>query len=145
MCYHIPELFHEFFGRANPESYKQSQRSFDANELNLHCQALVPYATSSWMLRKNFDWLRDAFDNFIVATSNYVGFLQCQCVTTATNHASENPVRTIDQATTVKLHNKNIWVTPINKTKYGNLRNLLTSLPSWKPIDVEEYLPNDLA
>ncbi|CAG8733635.1 uncharacterized protein OCT59_007701 [Rhizophagus irregularis] len=22
--YHIPELFHEFFGRANPESYKQS-------------------------------------------------------------------------------------------------------------------------
>ena len=97
------------------------------------------------MLRKNFDWLRDAFDNFIVATSNYVGFLQRQRVTTAANHASENPVRTIDQATTVKLHNKNIWVTPIDKTKYGNLRNLLTSLPSWKPIDVEEYLPNDPA
>ncbi len=45
--YHIPELFHEFFGCANPESYKQSRRLFDANELNLHCQTLAPYATLS--------------------------------------------------------------------------------------------------
>ncbi|CAG8632594.1 896_t:CDS:2, partial [Scutellospora calospora] len=34
--YHIPELFLEFFGYANPESYKQSQKSFNANELYLH-------------------------------------------------------------------------------------------------------------
>jgi len=45
--YHIPELFLEFFDRANPKSYKQSQKSFDANELNLHCQTLAPHATSS--------------------------------------------------------------------------------------------------
>src|SRR5437868_13657013 len=96
--FHIPELFHEFFGHANPELYKESRRSFDAYELNLHCQALTPYATLSWMLRKNFDWLCDVFDNFIVATSNYIGFLQCQRITTAANHASENPVQTINQA-----------------------------------------------
>src|SRR5271154_4596141 len=30
---HIPELLLEFFGRANPESYKESRKSFDANEL----------------------------------------------------------------------------------------------------------------
>ena len=119
--YYIPELFHEFFGCANPESYKQSRRSFDANELNLHCLGLAPYITSSWMLMKNFDWLRDAFDNFIVTISNYVGFLQRQRDITAANHASETPVRTIDQATTVKVHKKNIWVTPVDKTKYNNL------------------------
>ncbi|PKY60554.1 hypothetical protein RhiirA4_484384 [Rhizophagus irregularis] len=112
---HIPELFHEFFGRADPESYKQSRKSFDANELNLHCQALAPYATSSWMLMANFDWLRDAFDRFIIAISTV----------------------------TVKVHKKNIWVTPVDKTKYNPLKNLLTDLPSWKPVDIEEYLPND--
>ncbi|GBC02254.1 hypothetical protein RclHR1_04520007 [Rhizophagus clarus] len=119
--YHIPELFHKFFGRADPESYKQSQKSFDANELNIHCQALAPYATSSWMLRSNFDWLHDAFDCFIIAILSYVGFLQRQCDITAKNHASENPVRSIDKAVTVKIHKKNIW----------------------KPVNIEEYLPAD--
>ena len=133
--YHIPELFHEFFGRADPESYKQSRKSFDANELDLHCQALAPYATSSWMLKANFDWFRDPFDHFIIAISNYVGFLRRQHDIT--------PVRSIDQATTVKVYKKNIWVTPVDKTKYNLLKNLLTDLPSWKPVDIEEYLPND--
>jgi hypothetical protein len=90
-----------------------------------------------------FDWLRDAFDNFIIAISNYVGFLQRQRAITAVNHASETPVRTIDQATTVKIHKKNIWVTPVDKIKYNNLKGLLTDLPSWKPVDIEEYLPTD--
>jgi hypothetical protein len=35
--FHIPKIFLEFFDRANPESYKQSRKPFDANELNLHC------------------------------------------------------------------------------------------------------------
>ena len=140
---HIPEIFHEFFGRADPESYKQSRKSFDANELNLYCQALAPYTTSSWMLMANFNWLRDAFDRFIIAISSYVGFLQRQRITTAKNHASETPVRSIDKAVTVKVHKKNIWVTPVDKTKYNLLKSLLTDLPSWKPIDIEEYLPND--
>ena len=141
--YHIPELFHQVFGRADPESYKQSQKSFDANDLNLHCQALAPYATSSWMLTKNFDWLRDAFDSFIVVISNYVGYLRNNRVVTAANLASETPVRTVDQATTVKVHKRNIWNTPIDKTKYYNLERILIDLALWKPIDIEEYLPND--
>ena len=87
-CY-IPKCFLKFFDRADPESYKQSRKSFDANELSLHCQALAPYATSSWMLMTNFNWLRDAFDNFIVAISNYVRVLQSQRNITAANHASE--------------------------------------------------------
>jgi hypothetical protein len=94
--YHIPELLLGFFGRANPESCKESQKSFDANELNLHCQALASYFTSSWMLMPNFDWFCDAFDSFIIVISNYVRFLQHQCDTTVTNHTSENPVRFID-------------------------------------------------
>jgi len=44
--YHIPNIFLEFFGRADPKLYKESRKPFDANELNLHCQALAPYATS---------------------------------------------------------------------------------------------------
>jgi len=127
--YHIPDLFLEFFGHANPESYKQSRKPFDANELNLHCQALAPYATSTWMLKSNFDWLRDAFDRLIIAISNYVGFLRRQRGITATNHASDTPVRTIDQATTVKIHKQNVWVTSIDKNKYYHLIQLLTDLP----------------
>ncbi|GBB97525.1 hypothetical protein RclHR1_00300004 [Rhizophagus clarus] len=95
------------------------------------------------MLRSNFDWLHDAFDRFIIAISSYVGFLQHQCDITAKNHASENPVRSIDKAVTVKIHKKNIWVAPVDKTKYNHLKNLLIDLPSWKPVDIEEYLPAD--
>ena len=91
----------------------------------------------------NFNWLRDAFDSFIVAISNYVKFLQHQRDITAANHASEIPVRTIDQATTVKIYKKNIWVSPVDKLKYDHLRNLLTNLPLWKTVDIEEYLPDD--
>jgi hypothetical protein len=141
--YHIPELFKEFFGRADPESYKQSRKSFDANELNLHCQALAPYATSSWMLTANFNWLRDAFDQFIIAISNYARFLQSQRDTTAINHASETPVRPINKAVTIKVHKSNIWITPADKIKYNYLKNLLNDLPPWKPVDIEEYLPNN--
>ena len=95
------------------------------------------------MLTKNFDWLRDAFDSFIVVISNYVGYLRNNRVVTAANLASETPVRTIDQATTVKVHKRNIWITPIDKTKYYNLERILIDLPLRKPIDIEEYLPND--
>ena len=51
-------------------------------------------------------------------------------------------MQTIDQAITVKTYEKNVWVTPVNKTKYNNLKNMLTNLSSWKPIeiDIEEYL-----
>ncbi|CAB5180640.1 unnamed protein product [Rhizophagus irregularis] len=141
--FHIPNIFLEFFDRANPESHKHSRKLFDANELNLHCQSLAPCATSSWMLMANFDWLCGAFDNFIVAISNYTGYLQCHRNVTAVNHASESPIRSIDQATMIKVHKCNIWVTPIDKTKYYRLEQLLSNLPPWKPVDIEEYLPND--
>ncbi|UZO06125.1 uncharacterized protein OCT59_026456 [Rhizophagus irregularis] len=95
------------------------------------------------MLMANFDWLRGAFDNFIVAISNYTGYLQCHHNVTAVNYASESPIRSIDQATTIKVHKCNIWVTPIDKTKYYRLEQLLSNLPPWKPVDIEEYLPND--
>jgi hypothetical protein len=95
------------------------------------------------MLRANFDWLRDALDRFIIAILSYVGFLQRQRDITAKNHTSETPVRSIDKAVTVKVHKKNIWVIPIDKTKYNHLKNVLINLPSWKPVDIEEYLPND--
>lgn len=95
------------------------------------------------MLRVNFDWLRDAFDHFIIAISRYVEFLQRQHDITAKNHASETHVRSIDKAVTVKVHKKNIWVIPVDKTKYNHLKSLLIDLPSWKPVDIEEYLPND--
>ena len=140
---HIPDLFLEFFDRANPESYKHSRKPFDAIELSLHCQSLAPYATSSWMLTTKFSWLRDAFDNFIVTISNYIGYLQCHRNITAANHASESLIRSIDQATTIKIYKRNIWVTPIDKIKYYHLEQIINDLPSWKPIDIEEHLPND--
>ncbi|CAG8781459.1 17150_t:CDS:2, partial [Gigaspora rosea] len=141
--YHIPELFLEFFNRASPESYKEARKPFDQQELNLHCSALAPYATSSWMLKENFSWLRNAFDNFIVAISNYTKYLQNQRSITAMNHTSETPVRTVEQATTIQIHKQNFWVTPIDKTKYFHLEQVLTELPLWKPVDIEEFLPTD--
>jgi hypothetical protein len=70
------------------------------------------------MLTVNFNWLRDAFNDFIMAMSNYVGFLQRQRDVTSINHTSESPIRSIDQATTIKIHKQNIWITPVDKTKY---------------------------
>ncbi|UZO01231.1 uncharacterized protein OCT59_012335 [Rhizophagus irregularis] len=113
--YYIPDLFLEFFDHANPESYKQSRKLFDANELNLHCQALAPYSTSSWMLMTNFNWLHDAFDDFIIAIS----------------------------ATTIKIHKRNTWITPLDKSKYYHLEQVLVNSSLWKHIDIEEYLPID--
>ena len=91
----------------------------------------------------NFNWLRDAFDNFITAISNYVRFLQHQRNITAENHALESPVRSIDKATTIKIHKRNILIAPADKTKYYHLERLLANLPPWKPVDLEEYLPID--
>ncbi len=73
--YHIPKIFLEFFDYTNSESYKQLRKNFNTNELNLHYQAFALYATSSWILIANFDWLRNAFDSFIVAILNYIRFL----------------------------------------------------------------------
>jgi hypothetical protein len=92
---------------------------------------------------ENFNWLRDAFGNFIVAISNYVNFLRHQRNITSENHALEFPIRSVDHATIIKVHKRNIWITPVDKTKYHHLEQLLNNLPSWKPIDVEEYLPID--
>ncbi|CAG8815193.1 17599_t:CDS:2, partial [Racocetra persica] len=36
----------KFFGRANPKSYKVTQKPFDADELSLHCQTLALFTTS---------------------------------------------------------------------------------------------------
>ncbi|CAG8834796.1 12969_t:CDS:2, partial [Gigaspora margarita] len=105
--YHIPELFLEFFNRASSESYKESRKPFNKQELNLHCLALAPYATSSWMLKENF----------------------------TTNHTSETPVQTVEQATTIQIHKQNFWVTLIDKTKYFYLEQ--------KPVNIEEFLPTD--
>ncbi|CAG8632069.1 14068_t:CDS:2 [Gigaspora rosea] len=91
--------------------------------------SLAPYATSSWMLKDNFNWLRNAFDKFIVTISNYVEFLHKQRDVTAINLASETPIRTADQATTVQIHKRNIWVTPVDKTKYYQLEQLLNDTP----------------
>src|SRR6266540_4922217 len=93
------------------------------------------------MLKSNFDWLRDAFDRLIIAISNYVEFLRRQRGITATNHASDTPVRMIDQATTVKIYKQNVWVTSIDKNKYYHLIQLLTDLPPWKPVDIEDIFP----
>ncbi|CAG8778960.1 2252_t:CDS:1, partial [Ambispora leptoticha] len=141
--YHIPDLFIEFFDRTNSESYKKSRKSFDENELNLYCQALAPYATSSWMLKENFNWLRDAFDNFVVAISNYVNYLRQHRNTTATNHTSETPIQTVSQATTIQIYKENIWITPVDRNKYYHLEQALINLPLWKPVDVKEFLPTD--
>ncbi|CAG8825221.1 9089_t:CDS:2, partial [Gigaspora margarita] len=104
--YHIPELFLKFFGYTNPELYKQLRKSFDINELNLYCQELAPYTTSSWILK-------------IISIGSVI----------STNHASETLVRTVDQATTVQIYKQNIWITPVDKSNIPILNNdLIESL-----------------
>ncbi|RIB15432.1 hypothetical protein C2G38_2192362 [Gigaspora rosea] len=115
--FHIPHLFHEFLNRANPESYKEARKPFDANELNLHCQAIASFATSPWMKSSNFTWLSKEFDELILVISGYVDYLQKQKIITATNHGNEVLVRDIEQATTIKVHKPNTWIDPKNKKK----------------------------
>ncbi|CAG8839508.1 23352_t:CDS:2, partial [Gigaspora margarita] len=141
--YHIPSTFMQFFGRANPESYKEKRKRFDLNELNFLYQSLAHYLVVPWMLTSKFKWLLDELDGFIVSISGYISFLQQQKEICAINHNSEVPVRSVEDATSIKIHNRNTWIAPINKTKYYDLINILTNTPSWKPIDVEEYLPTD--
>ncbi|RHZ74811.1 hypothetical protein Glove_219g66 [Diversispora epigaea] len=95
------------------------------------------------MLSTNFNWLRNVFNSFIITILNYIKFLYQQHNITTANHTSETPVRSIDQAITIKVHNQNIWIIPVNKTKYFHFKQLLINLPMWKPVDIEKYLPND--
>ncbi|RIB02583.1 hypothetical protein C2G38_2049946 [Gigaspora rosea] len=141
--FHIPNLFHEFLGKANPESYKESRKPFDASELNLHCQTLISYATSTWIRSSKFNWLYDAYDKLIVAISNYVNFLHRQREITASNHASEVPIRSIEKATSVNIYDRNIWINSYIKSKYKEIEAVLQNLPPWKPISLEEYLPTE--
>ncbi|CAG8523511.1 4076_t:CDS:2, partial [Scutellospora calospora] len=141
--YHIPPIFMQFFGRANPESYKEGRKRFDLNELNLLYQSLAHYLATPWMLTPKFKWLLDELDSFVVSISGYISFLRQQKEISAKNHNSEVSVRNVEDATSVKIHNHNTWIAPVNKTKYYDLVNTLTNTPSWKPIDIEEYLPTD--
>ncbi|CAG8457754.1 24796_t:CDS:2 [Gigaspora rosea] len=90
--FNIPSMFHEFLGRANPEAYKGARKQFDINELNLHCRSLIPFLTSSWMQSSNFSWLYAAFDNFIVAISDYAKYLDKQRETVTLNHIKDGPI-----------------------------------------------------
>ncbi|CAG8856071.1 29761_t:CDS:1, partial [Gigaspora margarita] len=62
---------------------------------------------------------------------------------TATNHASEVSVRSIEQATTLKIHNANNWIKPYDKARYRVLENGLQKLQPWKPLNLEEFLPSE--
>ncbi|CAG8845386.1 13191_t:CDS:2, partial [Gigaspora margarita] len=141
--YHIPELFLVFFGHANPKSYKESRKPFNAKELNLHCQALASHTTSQWILKPSFNWLREPYNNLITTILNYVSFLQKQNKITTENHASIIPVRSIEQAITIKIHKSNTNIEQNNKIKYYQLENALKNLPLWTPIDIENYLLAD--
>ncbi|CAG8812305.1 16797_t:CDS:2 [Gigaspora margarita] len=88
--YHIPDIFMKFFNRADPESYKEAQKPFNAQELNIYCQDLAPYVIFPWMFFVAFSWLREPLDNFIIVLSQYVGFLCCQQEITTKNHALDN-------------------------------------------------------
>ena len=77
----------------------------------------------------NFNWLHDSFDNFIITISNYVRFMRRQRDITVVNHVSETSIHSINQVTTIKIYNQNIWITNVNKAKYYNFGQLLTSLP----------------
>ncbi|CAG8806607.1 44727_t:CDS:2, partial [Gigaspora margarita] len=82
-------------------------------------------------------------DSFVVSILGYISFFQQQKEISAINHNSEVLVQSVKDATSIKIHNRNTWIAPINKTKYYDLINILTNTLSWKPIDIEEYLPTD--
>ncbi|RIB07339.1 hypothetical protein C2G38_2214727 [Gigaspora rosea] len=115
--YHIPPTLMQFFGHANPESYKEKRKLFDLNELNFHYQSLAHYLATPWMLTPKFRWLLNELDSFIVSISGYISFLQQQKEISAINHNSE--------------------------VLYNKLVNVFTSTLSWKLIDIKKYLPMD--
>ncbi|CAG8449252.1 9924_t:CDS:2 [Gigaspora rosea] len=117
--FHIPQLFLGFFDRADPESYREARPLFCANELIIHCKLLIPFLTSLWIRSPNFNWLYTS------------------------NHESEVPIRSIEQATLVNIYEGNAWIDSCNKAKYRKLKDLLQSYLPWKPINLEEHLPND--
>ncbi|CAG8789107.1 28598_t:CDS:2, partial [Gigaspora margarita] len=141
--YYIPELFIGFFDRTTPESYKESRKLFNAIELNLHCQALALHTTSQWILKPSFAWLHEPYSNLITTILNYVSFLNQQNEITTKNHASLTPVRSIEQAVTIKIYKRNTHIISNNKIKYRQLENALKDLPLWTPLDIENFLLAD--
>ncbi|CAG8814762.1 23986_t:CDS:2, partial [Gigaspora rosea] len=121
----------------------ESRKPFDASELNFHCQTLILYTTSTWIRSSKFNWLYDAYDKLIVAISNYVNFLHRQWKITASNYASEVPIRSIEKATSVNIYDRNIWINSYIKSKYKEIKAILQNLPPWKLISLEEYLPTN--
>jgi len=93
------------------------------------------------MKSSSFTWLFKEFEELILVISRYVDYLQKQQKITATNHGSEVFVRDVEQATSIKVHQSNIWIKPQNEKKYYELKNVLQELPFWKPFNIEEYLP----
>ncbi|CAG8844885.1 23258_t:CDS:1 [Gigaspora margarita] len=127
--FNIPLMFHEFLGRANPEAYKGARKQFDINELNIHCRSLIPFLTSSWMRSSNFSWLYAAFNNLIVAISDYAKYLDKQRETVISNHIKDGPVRSIEKATSINIYKNNNWINSCNKMKYRKLENILKDFP----------------
>ncbi|CAG8442551.1 3551_t:CDS:2 [Scutellospora calospora] len=111
--YDLPTLFHEFLGRANPESYKATRKQFDINELDIHCQSLIPYLSSSWIRSSNFSWLYTALNDLVITISNYTKYLCKQRDVITSNHTKETPVRSIEKATSVNIYKKHLPKEPM--------------------------------
>ncbi|CAG8826664.1 11095_t:CDS:1, partial [Gigaspora rosea] len=62
------------------------------------------------MQSPNFNWLYNAFDDLVIAISNYANYLLDKREVTALNHESEVPIRSIKKAMSANIYEKNVWI-----------------------------------
>ena len=88
-----------------------------------------------------FTWLYPIIEKFTKCLNEYSTYLKTQNTKTSRNHQLEVPVRSIDDSISVKIYDA-IRSLP-TKSIYDDLNENLFTLPYWKTLDIESFLPSE--
>ncbi|CAB5392760.1 unnamed protein product [Rhizophagus irregularis] len=141
--YKIPVIFDEFFGRSQPESYKSARPKFNSDELIQQSKKILNYVELSWMLQNRFNWLKESLYKFGEILAKYSEYLDHQQIRSKEIKNSLTPIVDEIEAGSIEIFSANIWRNQTNINKYCSLTNELVKAEFWKPLNVNEFCPEE--
>ncbi|CAB4383374.1 unnamed protein product [Rhizophagus irregularis] len=139
----IPVTFYEFFGRSFPENYKSSRPKFSSEELTQQSKKILNYVELNWMQQSRFNWLKESLAKFGEILAKYSEYLEHQQIQSKEIKNSLIPIVDKMEAGSMEIYLANIWRNPANINKYCSLTNKLEEVEFWKPVNVNEFCPNE--
>ncbi|PKY18698.1 hypothetical protein RhiirB3_492222 [Rhizophagus irregularis] len=139
----IPVIFDEFFGRSQPESYKSARPKFNSDELIQQSKKILNYVELSWMLQNRFNWLKESLYKFGEILAKYSEYLDHQQIRSKEIKNSLTPIVDEIEAGSIEIFSANIWRNQTNINKYCSLTNELVKAEFWKPLNVNEFCPEE--